>query len=804
MPGQQGGERNTSLAARFRTRADQLQNRPYVPYGAGARAKAEELLAKSRRGQRTAGQNWDLRQFPDDELRLARTDDNFARDLLRNYDPAFRNRVPTAEDIRAFKLNIDHSAGQRLFGNIQNGQPVPQIDPQRASRIREGFTARIAENQDLARQAQTALHRADRIAPLSPLHETARTLIQGNNPRESINLGRQEIEAAQRTNIPNAMAPYLARASQTPANYMTQYMQRYQPLMRNFEEEAHRDFLEHDMPTINNQFASRGAFYSSAREAALRKAMRDKNEKIIREKRNLTVHAQEQAMRDFNAERGHHLRQAEVAGSAHGAQREANIRAAEALRLNGLSGHEAARQQAADLSNMGNIEQRQEQHQRDVQLQEHEREQRYPQEQAMLEAALLNNVPPGSFQMGLSPAGVNPPPPNPLSAMGGAFAQMAGLGMQQQHQPRNFAHGGHVRQGYAQGDSVKRAASQLAEMRNHVQESPEEAEMRQSAQSFKNHNTNPMADYLFALGTHQLGNLQEDPMKTYAQGSNLGMQAYKQAQASNLSAQEKYNNLMDKINQTKMYQHDFISKHHGSMLQHEEMLRHHQAQEGESRRAHDIMSEHYKAKDNASLVGPMNMKLSATERKLANDAKKDLSRSLRMKKELSHLGELSKQTATGPVIGGIKSILPKTKVDNQIEVGTNKLILDMHQGMKNIPRSEEFLKRLETTKLNRSNYPEANEQALNLMNQGADEVMENSISTLLESGWSPEKIEKQFKIKIPPHLLDEGSGEELPQTEEPEQTSQDMVPVIGPDGQEWMIPQENVQAALQAGGQLAQ
>lgn len=802
MPRAQGEGNNQSLAARFKQRANELHARPYVPYGTGARAKANELLTRSKRGQRAAGQNWDFRQFPDDELRLAIEDNNFAAELLRNYDPSFRNRAPTTQDILNFQRNIDQSAASRLFPNIQHGQNIPRSNPQNAARIREGFTARLAENQGLSRQAQTALSRADRLAPLNPLHTTARTLIEGNNPRESINLGREEIAAARGTNIPQAMAPYLERASQTPANYMTQYMQRYQPLMRNFEEEARRDFLEHDMPTINRQFAGRGAFYSSARQAALRKAIADKDARIMREKRNLTVHGQEQAMKDFNAERGHHLRQAEVAGSAHGAQREANIRAAEALRVNALSGHEAVRQQAADLSNIGNVEQRQEQHQRDIQLQEHEREQRHPQEQAMLEAAILNNVPPGSFQMGLSPPAMNPPPPNPLSALGGAFAQMAGLGMQQQQQPRNFARGGHVRQCYAEGDSVKRAAAQLAEMRNHVQESPEVAEMHQSAQSFKNHNTNPMADYLFALGTHQLGNLQEDPMKTYAQGSNLGMQAYKQAQSSNLSAQEKYNNLMDKINQTKMYQHDFISKHHGSMLQHEEMLRHHQAQEGESRRAHDIMSEHYKNKDNTSLSMPM--KISATERKLSNDAKKDLSRSLRMKKELSHLGELAKQTSTGPVIGGIKSILPKTKIDNQIEVGTNKLILDMHQGMKNIPRSEEFLKRLETTKINRSNHPEANEQALSLMNQGADDVMENSIATLLESGWTPEKIERQFKIKIPSHLLDEGSDEEISHIEEPAQESHGMVPIIGPDGQEWMIPHGNVEAALQAGGQLAQ
>lgn len=803
MPREQGD--NQSLAARFKQRANELHARPYVPYGTGARAKANELLTRSKRGQRLAGQNWDLRQFPDDELRLARDDRNFAAELLRNYDPSFKNRVPTAQDIVNFQRNIDQNAGLRLFPNLQNGQNIPRIDPQNATRIREGFTARLSENRGLEQQAQTALSRADRLAPLNPLHTTARTLIEGNNPRESINLGREEIAAARGTNIPNAMAPYLERASQTPANYMTQYMQRYQPLMQNFREEARRDFLEHDMPTINRQFAGRGAFYSSARQAALRKAIADKDARITREIRNLTVHGQEQAMKDFNAERGHHLRQAEVAGSAHGAQREANIRAAEALRVNALSGHEAARQQAADLSHMGNVEQRQEQNQRDIQLQEHEREQRHPQEQAMLEAAILNNVPPGSFQMGLSTAAMNPPPPNPLSALGGAFAQMAGLNMQQPQQQKTFARGGHVRQGYAEGDSVKRAAAQLAEMKNHVQESPEVAEMRQSAQSFKNHNTNPMGDYLFSLGTHMLGNLQEDPMKAYAQGSNLGMQAYKQAQSSNLSAQEKYNNLMDKINQTKMYQHDFISKHHGSMLQHEEMLRHHKAQEAEGRRGHDIANQHYKDKlELSKMKSTLPVKKTSIQQKLEDKALENIIENNDIKNDLGLMEEsLGKSLlGTGPRIGPVKSFLG---IDDDIDALGNHLVTKVNKLWGRGAGSNLQLKTLQSGKPSQKLSKKANDTIIKKFGEESDKRINKNIAYLLKAGWSPEEIKKATSINIPENFLQNGEEEnEENISQKPAQESQDKVRIIDPDGQPWLIPHGNVEAALQAGGQLAQ
>lgn len=769
--------------------------RPYETYGASAKRRSNELLERSKRGRRAPGKEWDLRQFPEDELRLARSDENFAKELLRNYDPSFRDRQPSRQDIDAFERTIDRTLGNRLFPNLRQGEPIPLVDPQRAAQIREGFTARLAENQDLARQAQTLLGQSNRLAPLSTLHTSARDLIQRNNPSESLRLGREEIAAAGRENIPRAIDPYLRQSSQPMREYIRQYEANYQPLIDNFRAEARRDFLENDLPRINTQYASRGAFHGSARERALDKARRDKEERIEREISRLKVQARHEAEKNFHAERGHHLKQAEVAGHAHQAERAGRLQGAEALRANNLSEQAVLHQQAANLSQLGRAEQEQAQRELDVRLQEHEREMQRPYEQQLMKSQIAAGNPQPHFQF--SPASTNPPVPNALNAASGLLGQMIGLAGQQQ---QRAAAGGHIRKGYAGGDSVTRAANQLQQMANHIQETPEEAEMRNSAQAFKNHHTNPMADYLFAAGSHQLANPTESPMKNFGQGAQLGMQAFKQAQASNLTAQEKYNNLMGKINDSKMNMRGFLAKHHNSMLQQEEMMRHHQAQEGESRRAHDIMQEHYRAKDSMG-IGRVNQKKSPTEIKLAHDARKDLVRALRMKKELGNLGNLIKQTSSGPIIGGIKSILPKTKTDNKIEVATNKLILDMHQGMKNIPRSEEFLKRLETTKPSRSNHPEANEEALGLMNEGANDMLENSIATLLSSGWTPEKIEKQFKIKVPEHFLEEESERE---PEETTTKTNSMINMVDPEGNPLSVPQDQMEEALSMGATIVQ
>jgi hypothetical protein len=784
------------------------EDHPYVPYGAYVKRQAEELAARGKRGQRRSGQppeEWDILQvLSDDERRLVLADRTFAREILQQYDPAFQTTPPNAQQIDGFRRLVHtHGGGPQLFPGVQQGQGYPRFSPQETARIREVHQARLAENTRLGQQAETMLGQTSRLAPLGPLHTTAKTLLQGNNPRESLRLGREEIAAAGRTDVPHAIAPYLAKSAQTPAAFLRQYQTDYQPLIQNFRRESARDFLEHDLPAINNQFASRGAFHSGARQAALDNARADKERRIEQEVSKLLVHGHEQGMKNFHEHRHGHLKEAEIAGHAHQAKQDSRLRAAEALRVNSSMEQAGVHGQVAALEQLGRTEQQQAQSELNVRQQEHAEEMERP----FLRQIQKSALPYGIMQPvpRLSPESINPPPPNVYGMGAGLLGQMAGLMGQQQQV--HHAKGGHVRRGYAAGDSVARAASQLQQMRGHIQESPEEAEMRQSAQGFKNYRANPMADYLFAAGSHQLANLGGSPMKAYGEGAQLGMQAYKAAQGANLSAQEKYHNLMDKINQTKMNQHQFLAQYHSKIQDQEEASRYHMAHHGENIRHHKTMEEERKRA--VDLMGSASTgtarpgKMSATEKKLENDAKKDLLRSLRMKKELSHLGGLVKKTSTGPMIGSIKGILPKTNIDNQIEVGTNKLILEMHQGMKNIPRSEEFLKRIETTKPNRTNYPEANEAALNMMNQGAGDVMEHSISTLLSAGWTPEKIEKQFKIKVPAHLLEEAEGEEaqLPVSEEGEGNNISMLDL---EGNPLEVPEDQVEEALSMGATIAQ
>lgn len=776
-----------SLQEKLVREYEQLQEaHPYVPYGAYVKRQAEELLKKSK--------NRPKPQLSDEEIRLMIADLDFAKQVLQTYDPRFKDREPEQGEVNSIRQALIRQLG---YSNISE---VNLPGQQEAERIKEGFvpkkedfSTQLKENEELPRKAELLLSQSSRLAPLSQLHTTAKGLLERNNPSESLRLGREEIAAAGRTDVPREITPYLERASETPASFLRQYEIDYAPVIENFRREAAKDFLEHDLPKINNHFASKGAFYSGAREHALNKARADKEQRIEHEVAKLLMHGREEGMKHFHQQRQGHLKQAEVAGHAHQAQQDSRLRSAEALRVNSGMEQAALHQQASGLEQLGRTEQQQAQNELNVRQLEHREEMNRPLLQHTQKAAIASSVP--TPVPHLSPESINPPPPSVYGLGAGLIGQMAGLvGQQTQH----HAQGGHVRQRFASGDSVTRAANQLNELRKHVHETPEEAEMREAALNFKNHRANPMADYLFAAGSHQLANLSGSPMRAYGEGAKLGMQAFKSAQGENLSAQEKYYNLMNKVNQTKMDTHQFLAKYHSLIQQQEEAERHHRNQEAETRRTHDMMHSLRSAKLEPSVVSAIKpVKMSATEIKLENEAKKDLLRALRMKKEIGHLGKLVKETSTGPLIGGIKSLLPSTKVDNQIEVGTNKLILDMHQGMKNIPRSEEFLKRIETTKPNRKNYPEANEEALKMMDEGANDVLEHGISTLLAAGWSPEKIERQFKIKIPEHLLDQDIQSD-------EDHENPMINMVDPNGNPLMVPQDQIDEALSLGATIEQ
>jgi hypothetical protein len=826
-----------TLAEKLVREFEQLQEaHPYETYGAGVKRQAAQLRERSKRGQRPRRGEWNLRQaFSDDEIRLMLDDHNFAKQMLRAYDPSFSRREPRPSEVNDFVNFVSRNEGPRVFPQVRPGDYFPQMNRQEAARIREDATHRLQENQSLARRAETMLGQTSRLAPLNPLHTTARQLLERNNPEESIRLGREEIAAAGRTDIPREIAPYLERASESPAAFLREYEVNYAPVIENYRREAAQDFLQHDLPRINNQFASRGAFHSSAREAALNKARANKEQRIEHEVARLLTHGREEGMRHFNEQRRTHLTQAEILGRAHQGQQDSRLRAAEALRVNSATGQAALHQQAAALGQLARTEQQQAQNELNVRQLEHREAMERPYTQLSRKAAIAIGAPHPHPQ--LSPQSMNPPPPSVYGLGSGLIGNMMGLMGQQQDQSQAqhmYARGGSVRRGYAAGDSIARAASQLQQLKQHVQESPEEAEMRQTAQGFKNHRANPMANYLFTLGSHQLANLGEDPMRTFGEGSLHGMRAFKEAQGTNLSAQEKYHNLMDKVNQSKMYQHEFLTKYHSFMQEQEqeaqryqqqlgETSRHHKATEEETRRVHDLIYGNKlgtEAPSNPNLPQFSSKEEEKSFWKEQQEAKKEfrLQRKV-IDKDINnfrHFKSLINKGigTTGPVIGLVPNAL--ATLLNKPEIAANRFlaqkalnekVLELSGAMKGA-QSDKDMAILQGTVPSMSDTPLTFRKYLDKWEKIATRAEEEKkfVDKKVKQGVPITMAQEEWQeyVNANPLFSEAATGKDTESSQETETSMGGTGEVLirSPDGEPWRIPQDRVKEALEAGGQL--
>tara|TARA_R110000868_G_scaffold232562_1_gene486084 strand:+ start:8885 stop:11773 length:2889 start_codon:yes stop_codon:yes gene_type:complete len=235
-------------------------------------------------------------------------------------------------------------------------------------------------------------------------------------------------------------------------------------------------------------------------------------------------------------------------------------------------------------------------------------------------------------------------------------------------------------------------------------------------------------------------------------------------------------NLIQQVQASRVKQQNFLAELEYKNKHHSETL-------GETSRHNKAMESLQESRGGSGSNGPGGG--SITDRKAAREAVAALRRSKSMKRELSTLSELSSKIKTGPVRGLLNSGYLKGEDANKMEVGANKLILDMHQGMKNIPRSEEFMKRIESTKPNVNNYPEANKMALKMMAEGVDDIEQNSIDTLLSAGYTMEDIQ---------HILRQ-DHEESSETE----VSDGMINVISPEGIPGKLPAHNLEKAIARG-----
>jgi hypothetical protein len=598
------------------------------------------------------------------------------------------------------------------------------------------------------------------LAPLEKQHYQALGMLEKSFDDDALKLAQSELNKAKEHNILNKVEPWVRESVESPDVYTQKYMKNYQDnVIKSLQDEYRRSFLEDIFPKIEARYIGKGSYNSGARLQAINRASESADRSLRNEIGKLLSHAHDKGMEHHQTEKSRKLAAAQVIGGASQQDREAMGRGAEQFRTLGLTKQALTHANVGALSHFATAEQQQEQNRLNLARQEHERAQNHEMENLKQMHNMALGLPAGPTQQIVgSPNIMNPTPPNAYGLGASALGALAMLGSPQQQQ-RGYSKGGLVRKRYADGGDVN-SSNLENEMRNLMMQ--KEMDYRRQLQEIRQPNT---LNSLTSNITHSmLSNMRGNPLENLGKGiSNTleGISSSKQREA----------NLMDKINDSRMQQYKILAdfenrrsqrEHQQNTLSSNQRYREQQLAQREKHHNQKLALQSERI-NNPSEKGMQNKKVSPTEIRLVNDAKKDLLRARRMKKEVAHLGNLITKTSTGPIVGNIKGIIPETKIDNQIRVGTNKIILDMHQGMKNIPRSEEFMKRIESTKPNVKNHPEANTDALNLMLEGANDIEEQSISTLLSAGMTPSEIEKQFGVKIPSNFYE--SGENSPSHE---------------------------------------
>jgi hypothetical protein len=669
---------------------------------------------------------------------------------------------------------------------------APTVSP-----ISEYAPTDILKRAGAEREIRKLLAPEARLAPMNERHKQATRMLEQSFDDDTLELSKEELAKARRHNTLETVRPFVESSLEVPDAYTQKYMNHYKrDVIDALRDESQRSLLEDIIPKINTSYISKGAYHSGARMAAIERATQAKDRSLRNEIARLMHSGYDKAMEHHETDKARRLAAAQVMGHAAQQEREAGRVGAEQLRTHALTKHGLIHSNASALSQVARAEQEQLQNQLNVEAQEAEKAKEHEWQQLQRRSAISSGLPSPATQSMVG-SHVSTTPPNLYNIVGGLVGTLGGLGQQQQGRP--FSKGGLVRKHYANGGNVTPSNTLEDEIRNLIMQK----EMDYRRQLHESHNQNPLATWMTNVSQAMLSNPTGNPLENLGTGTSATLQGFS-------TSREREANLIDKINDSRMQQYKILAdfenrkaqrEHQKNVLESTQNYRDQQLTQKERHHAERMARQSEKINPSSSEVGT-NKKVSATEMKLVNDAKKDLLRARRMKKEVNHLGELIKDTSTGPVIGNIKGIIPETKIDNQIRVGTNKIILDLHQGMKNIPRSEEFMKRIESTKPNVKNHPEANQEALNLMLEGANDVEEQSISTLLSSGWSPEKIEHEFGVKVPEHFK-EKEGESL---EHPSQAEQNpgMVKMIGPDGSIAYVPVHNVEKALSAGAQYAE
>lgn len=368
-------------------------------------------------------------------------------------------------------------------------------------------------------------------------------------------VARREIDKARHSDIHSAAVPYLEKASTEPTEYIEGYLNRFKKnMMQPLLDEAGDYFMNKVAPNINNRYATKGAWYSGARHKALQDAKIDLHKNTLREAKKMAFEAERDSHEYLHKHHGRHLGSAQLAADIVAREKESNL--ATANMLPSLAGRKQA-QEMMDLEavkGLGHIREEHEQRKRNELIKEQEREAAEPERRA---DSLVNAVRGHEVEKSVAMGSLPPLPPR----AGNPIAQ--GISALEQAQARGamgFKKGGSIKTKYANGGHVSPIFPQYHDSQLPAFNTPEMQEMREIGAHLKHGHGNPALSAMGASGAAMgMAGSHVSPFQAFSYGTAKGLEKYHDIHEANLVNKQRAANLIEKINDSRLQQHQVLA-----------------------------------------------------------------------------------------------------------------------------------------------------------------------------------------------------------------------------------------------------
>ena len=605
-----------------------------------------------------------------------------------------------------------------------------------------------------------------RVAERAPLSLLAEKLAEEELARyqhgNRFNRATSDIDTARTINPSQVMQPYLTHVTGGPDQYIDRYLEKFTPYLQGLRKDAREEFERYTFPNIAAHFASIGAYNSGARQSAQNRARQEFEKNQMRQQEKMALDAYNAGHEHYNKNAATQLEGANLTGRTAQHAREMGLAVGrEELNTENQQSAQARLHQLA----LGEHGYRGEEHKQRIlneQRKAHQDKMEHVKNNLAFEGNLLAGHP--VVAMSTFTAAPAPPPTNYSHAMAASLQQMPGINAMQQ--PRKA--GGRVGH-YADGGQV--APPQYADHQLPAFNTPEMQQVRQTAGEL--YNTHPHnAAISMGIAGAKMGERLGGPMGAYSAGNKAAFENYQNVEQSRYLNKERGANLMQKIQDSRLDQHKVLHEYANK-----------QREFGETKRLHDAQIAHFAAQNEAlrlkappkphivdgqhisidpetgkpvaTPVEGFNRKKSVDEMRSRREAIATLGEATGTKHGVEEARKYNKQLSTGPVRGFIDKWLGENlaaasgmgtvKDIEGFKRSVGNIFLHAHQGLKNIPRSEQFAKRIDDIKGSVRQESEANEETFNEIYKTADLSEKVAMDTLMDMGMTKEEIMGKIK-----------------------------------------------------------